>query len=74
VRPAASPIAGVVDLNPPPFCQLARDVVPGCRDRDLSIERVWAASRHNQVDGLALETGIDGKCSLWVKQGVLGIY
>jgi hypothetical protein len=71
--PTTGPITSVVNLDPPPFRQLVWDIVSGCCDGDLLIERVRAASCYNQVDELALKSGVDGECPLQVQQRILGI-
>ena len=69
----ASPVAGLVDLNPSPFGQLAQNKFSGCCDRDLVVSKARAAPGHNQIEKLPVKTGIDRKCLLWMQQSILGI-
>ena len=74
MHPTPGPVTGVVNLDLSPFVQLARNIVSGCRDRDLLMGRVRAASRDDKINELSLETGIDEEYPFWMQQCVLRIF
>jgi hypothetical protein len=74
MRPTVGSVTGVVYLNTSPFGQLPWNIFSGNRGRYLSIDGVWAAPRHNQINELSGESGVDSESPFWVQHCILRVY